>query len=106
MLELEKKGINGIWARIIKNAFAPLFVGKFDYVVGNPPWINWEHLPEQYREDMKNLWIHYDLFPHKGMDTILGKGKKDISMIMTYVAIDKYLKQGGKLGFLITQSVI
>ena len=27
------------------------------------------------------------------MDTILGKGKKDISMIMTYVAIDKYLKQ-------------
>ena len=45
------------------------------------------------------------MFPHRGMDTILGKGKKDISMLMTYVAIDKYLGKGGKLGFLITQSV-
>jgi SAM-dependent methyltransferase len=29
---LEHQGIDGIWARIIKNAFAPLFQGRFDYV--------------------------------------------------------------------------
>jgi len=102
---LEKQGINGIWARIIKNAFAPLFVGEFDYIAGNPPWVNWESLPEQYRLETKPLWVHYGLFPHGGMDTILGKGKKDISMLMTYVAMDKYLKRGKKLGFVITQSV-
>lgn len=105
LLTLEKQGVNGIWARIIKNAFAPLFVGEFDYIVGNPPWVNWESLPEQYRFETKPLWIYYGLFPHGGMDTILGKGKKDISMIMTYVAMDKYLKRSGRLGFLITQSV-
>ncbi len=105
LLNLEKQGINGIWARIIKNAFAPLFVGEFDYVAGNPPWVNWESLPEQYRLETKPLWIKYGLFPHGGMDTILGKGKKDISMIMTYVAMDKYLKKSGKLGFVITQSI-
>jgi SAM-dependent methyltransferase len=105
LFNLDKQGINGIWARIIKNAFAPLFVGKFDYVAGNPPWINWESLPEQYRTETKPLWISYGLFPHGGMDTILGKGKKDIPMLMTYVATDKYLKIGGKLAFLITQSV-
>ena len=105
LLNLEKQGINGIWARIIKNAFAPLFVGDFDYIVGNPPWINWESLPEQYRLKTKPLWISYGLFPHGGMNTILGKGKKDTSMIMTYVAIDKYLKRNGRLGFLITQSI-
>jgi methylase of polypeptide subunit release factors len=105
LLNLNRQGINGIWARIIKNAFAPLFVGEFDYVVGNPPWVNWENLPEAYRLETKSLWFEYGLFPHGGMDTILGKGKKDISMIMTYVALDKYLKKGGKLGFLITQSV-
>lgn len=102
---LERQGVNSIWARIIKNAFAPLFVGRFDYVAGNPPWVNWEHLPEQYRGHMKPLWLSYGLFPHGGMDTILGKGKKDISMIMTYVAMDKYLKKTSKLGFVITQSV-
>jgi len=105
LLSLEKQGINGIWARIIKNAFAPIFAGKFDYVAGNPPWVNWESLPEEYRRNTKPLWEVYGLFPHGGMDTILGKGKKDISMLMTYVAMDKYLKRGGKLGFLITQSV-
>ncbi len=39
------------------------------------------------------------------MDTILGKGKKDISMLLTFVAADNYLEDRGKLGFVITQSV-
>lgn len=105
LLSLQRQGINGIWARIIKNAFAPLYAKEFDYVAGNPPWVNWESLPENYRDDTKPLWQAHGLFPHGGMDTILGKGKKDISMLMTYVAMDRYLRKGGKLGFLITQSV-
>ncbi|MER3474508.1 MAG: hypothetical protein C4335_10865, partial [Armatimonadota bacterium] len=38
--ELHQKGLNGIWARLLKNNFAPLTVGQFDYIVGNPPWVN------------------------------------------------------------------
>lgn len=106
LLELHAQGINGIWARIIKNAFAPLFQGRFDYVAGNPPWVNWESLPTDYRQETKPLWVHHNLFPHSGMDTILGKGKKDISMLLTYVAMDNYLQENGKLGFIITQSVL
>jgi methylase of polypeptide subunit release factors len=102
---LHKDHLDGIWARIIKNAFAPIFVGKADYVIGNPPWINWENLPDSYRNESKRLWQEEGLFPHKGMDTILGKGKKDISMLMTHIAMRSYLKDGGKLGFVITQSV-
>jgi len=102
-LELEDKGINGIWARVIKNAFAPLFVGQFDCVMGNPPWVNWEHLPEGYRELIKGLWRDYGLAPKKCRG--LGEVKGDISALMTYVALDKYLKREGKLGFVITQSV-
>jgi len=98
-------GLNGVWARIIKNAFAPLFVEPCDFVVGNPPWVNWESLPDDYRMQTKPLWEEYGLFPHGGMDTILGKGKKDISMLMTYVSIDRYLKQGGRLGFVLPQNL-
>jgi hypothetical protein len=39
------------------------------------------------------------------MDTILGKGKKDISMAMTYVAADRFLRRGGRLGFVVSQSL-
>ncbi len=103
--DLHRRGLDGIWVRVLKNAFMPLFLEPFDYVVGNPPWINWESLPQGYREQSTPLWHEYGLFVHSGMDTILGKGKKDLSTLMTYVAADRYLKPGGKLGFVITQSV-
>lgn len=67
--------------------------------------MNWESLPDDYRKDTKRLWVYHGLFPHGGMDTILGKGKKDISMLMTYSAMHDYLNPGGRLGFVITQSV-
>lgn len=103
--ELHETGVNGVWARIIKNAFAPVFLEPCHYVVGNPPWVGWENLPDDYRLSTKPLWEHYGLFPHSGMDTILGKGKKDISMLMTYAAMDKYLRRGGKLGFVLDQKL-
>ncbi len=106
LLVFHKAGMNGLWARLLKNNFAPMAMGQFDNVVGNPPWVNWESLPDEYRKSIKPIWERYGLFPHGGMDTILGKGKKDISMLMTYVVIDKLLKQDGKLGFVITQSVL
>jgi hypothetical protein len=105
VLDLHRQGMNGLWARLLKNNFAPLTVGQFDYIVGNPPWVNWEHLPDGYRQAIKPIWERYGLFPHGGMDTILGKGKKDISMLMTFTVMDKLLRPGGKLGFVITQSV-
>jgi SAM-dependent methyltransferase len=106
MLKLHRDGMNGLWARLLKNNFAPLTVGQFDYIVGNPPWVNWEHLPDGYRQSIAPLWVSkYQLFPHRGFDAILGKSKDDISILMTYVMADKLLKDGGKLGFVITQSV-
>jgi len=105
LMDLETKGINGIWARIIKNAFAPLFQGQFDYVAGNPPWVNWISLPSEYRQDIAQLWQKYNLFRHKGLAAKLGSACDDISVLMTYVATDIYLKENGKIAFVITQSV-
>ena len=105
LCELEGKGLDGIWARVLKNAFMPLFLQRFDLVVGNPPWVNWESLPEGYRRESAHLWQEYGLFVHTGMDAILGKGKKDLSTLMSYAVADRFLKDGGKLGFVITQSV-
>ena len=102
-LEGEKK--NRIWARIIRNSFAPIFEGVFDFVVGNPPWINWDSLPADYRDDTKDLWFETGLFSLSGKEGRLGGAKKDISTLMLYVAVDSYLKKAGKLGFLITQTI-
>lgn len=78
----------------------------FDYIIGNPPWINWEFLPMSYRQKTKELWISYGLFPHSGLEAIMGKGRKDLSMLIIYHSMDKFLKPNGRLGFVITQSLL
>lgn len=106
--QLHDEGLNGVWARIIKNAFAPLFIEPCHYIVGNPPWVNWENLPDQYHQRSSSLWLHYGIRAVKGKNSTqfeLGKQKRDISMLMTYVAADKYLHRGGKLGFVLSQSL-
>lgn len=105
LYRLDEEGRNGLWARLLKNAFAPVLVGEFDFVVGNPPWVNWESLSAEYREATKPLWVDYGLFSLKGHAARLGGGKKDLAMLFAYASIDHYLKKGGKLGFVITQTV-
>ncbi|NPV13311.1 N-6 DNA methylase [candidate division WOR-3 bacterium] len=105
ILKLEKERKNGIWARFLKNVFAPMVAGKFDFVVGNPPWVMWQYLSREYREATKNLWDSYGLSIIKESKDKLSKGKKDFSMLFVYASADYYLQDGGKLGFLITQEV-
>ena len=80
-------------------------MGKVDYIAGNPPWVNWESLPEDYRNALKPLWQEYGLFTLSGSAGRLGGGKKDLSMLFVYGGVDNYLKPKGRLGFVITQTV-
>jgi hypothetical protein len=106
LVQLDKENRNGVWARIIKNAFAPLFVGRVDYVAGNPPWVNWESLPGEYRENTVALWDKYRLRERAIRGARLGNVKKELSVLFVYVAVEHYLPKDGKLGFLITQSIL
>lgn len=38
--EQHKRGLNGLWPYVLRNAFMPAFIGQFDLVIGNPPWVN------------------------------------------------------------------
>ncbi|MFX1250816.1 MAG: Eco57I restriction-modification methylase domain-containing protein [Promethearchaeota archaeon] len=79
---------------------------KFDYIIGNPPWINWEHLPRQDRHFFQLLYDKtYQLFPHKGNKARHGSTKVDISALMTYISIDRYLKPQGILSFILPFSL-
>jgi type II restriction/modification system DNA methylase subunit YeeA len=104
LLKLEEEGKNSVWISIIRNAFAPILKEKFDYVVGNPPWVNWENLPDAYRDASRELWERYGLAEVVGK-TGLGKVKRDLAMLFLVRCFDLYLKPGGKLGFLIPFTV-
>ena len=76
---------------------------KYDYIVGNPPWVNWEYLPDTYRINHVQLWQYYGLFSRKGLNTNFIK--EDISVLLTYVVIDNYLNIGGKIGFVVKETL-
>lgn len=78
----------------------PLSRRSFDYVVGNPPWISWDNLPETYRRASKGLWDLYGLSKIRGWAG-LGKVKRDFSMLFVARSLDLYLRRGGILGLLI-----
>ncbi|WP_374576435.1 N-6 DNA methylase [Phenylobacterium sp.] len=107
MVKLRDQGRDGIWARIIKNSFAPLFVGRFDLVVGNPPWVNWESLSPEYRKVSFEAWEHYRLtgpLPGKRRQSSSAT-KTDVCILMTYVSADKYLVDGGQIGFVLPRTI-
>ena len=76
---------------------------KYDYIVGNPPWVNWEYMPDVYRMKHAQLWQYYGLFSRKGLNTNFIK--EDISVLVTYVVVDNYLKNRGKIGFVVKETL-
>jgi SAM-dependent methyltransferase len=85
----------------------PADLGRFDYLAGNPPWVFWNTLPRPYRERLLPVLEHYGLV-RQGASTMerLGSAGKDLSMLFVYVGIDRYLREGGRLGFVITQTLL
>ena len=102
---LENHHKNRIWTSLLKNAFSPLLIGKFDYVIGNPPWINWENLPEYYRESTKELWNQYGLL-EKLKGGGMGKVRRDIATLFVARCADLYMKSDASLSFLIPFNVL
>lgn len=83
----------------------PLEIGRYDVVAGNPPWVGWESLPLEARRATRPLWEKYGLFTARGMEAILGRGRKDLSMLMSYTVGDHLLQPNGQLSFVITNAV-
>jgi len=78
---------------------------QYDYVVGNPPWIAWDNLPEAYRRTAQPLWQRYGLFSLSGRQARHGGSKKDLAMLVVYKAAERYLRRGGRLAMLVPQTV-
>ncbi len=78
----------------------------YDFLVGNPPWLAWDHLPEDYRRQTMALWQRYGLFTLSGNEARHGGGKKDLAMLVLYAGADRYLRPGGRLGMVVTQTLL
>jgi len=102
LVELERKGWNGIWARILSNFLSTACLGRFTGLVGNPPWIDWKNLPSGYRERVKGMCVDRGLFSGAGRT---GGINLNICALIAYVAANNWLDERGRLAFLMPREL-
>lgn len=103
LVELERKNWDGIWARIITNFLTTANLGKFDVIVGNPPWVDWKSLPSGYRDRIISLCISRNLFSG---DRVTGGINLNICALITNVVAENWLGDDGIIGFLMPEPLI
>ncbi len=100
---------NGVWARLIENSFAPLFAGRFDVVVGNPPWLGWGKMPESWRNAGMVHWKRYGLWRppvEEGQQPRSQPQMGDVATLVYATAVDRYAKRGGYVGLLVPRNLV
>ena len=102
LVDLEKMGWNGIWARIITNFLITGCLPKVTNIVGNPPWVDWKNLPSGYREKVKALCLDKGLFSGAGRT---GGINLNICALITHVCCSNWLKSDGVLAFLMPKEL-
>ncbi|MBQ2791314.1 MAG: hypothetical protein IJE97_16885, partial [Thermoguttaceae bacterium] len=86
-------------------ATTPDFERRFDVVVGNPPWIAWDRLSAEYRDATKERWRERGLFTLSGPAALLGGGKMELAGLLVYETLDRRLRDGGVLAFVVPKSL-
>lgn len=103
IVELEKLGWNGIWARIISDFFVTSTLGEFDIVVGNPPWIDWKNLPQSYRASLVAMCVERHLFSGDG---VTGGINLNICALISVTAASNWLAPHGVMALLMPDTLL
>jgi len=92
-----------IWAFVLKNIYKPLFLkGRFDFVVGNPPWLSFRYAEPRYQEFLKEQIT-------KTYGLLSGRGElithMELATLFFLRAADLYLRDGGTIAFVLPRSL-
>jgi hypothetical protein len=77
---------------------------KADFLVGNPPWVNFTDLDETYKEKIKHLFIEFGLVTNQ-KDLLLGNARTDIASLILIKVLLSNLKENGKAVFFLPLSI-
>lgn len=77
---------------------------KFDVLFGNPPWINFSDLPNDYKEFSKRHFSESPLVD-KRSTLLLGNSRIDVSALIVQRSIDKFLNKNGEAIFFLPLSL-
>ncbi len=103
LVQLNKKKWDGIWIRIVANFMLVAKISNIDIIVGNPPWVKWEFLPQSYANKIKNICVEKHLFSGQ---SYMGAISLNICALISNVTASSWLNKNGVLAFLMPQTLM
>ena len=103
LVMLHKNNWDGIWIRIATNFMLIARLADFDLIVGNPPWVKWEHLPAMYANRIKEVCDVKHIFSGAGQ---YGGTQLNICALISNVTATNWLSKNGMLVFLMPDSIM
>ncbi|WP_435373756.1 hypothetical protein WKW47_01395 [Staphylococcus nepalensis] len=103
LAELSSKHWDGIWLRIISNFLKAGSIKDLNIVIGNPPWVKWEYLPQNYAEKIKSISLERHLFSGQ---TYMGAISLNICALISHVNASYRLNKDGILAFLMPKTMM
>jgi hypothetical protein len=103
IIDYQKKKYNSIWLFIFMNYLKPFAMGKYDFAVGNPPWIRWSVLPDGYKNKIKSDIRNAGLF---SKDKNTGGVDLNICALIAYRVLENLVNMNGHLVFLLPKSIL
>lgn len=105
LVYLHKNQWDGIWVRIATNFMLIARLRPCDLIVGNPPWVKWEHLPADYSRKIREFCDVRHIFcqDNRGM---FGGTQLNICALISNVVATNWLSPSGVLAFLMPDSLM
>lgn len=104
LVHLHDNHWDGIWIRIATNFMLIARLGDMDMIVGNPPWVKWEHLPAAYTQRIKSFCDVRHIFCNDG--GMYGGAQLNICALISNVVATNWLRKDGVLAFLMPDSLM
>lgn len=103
LVKLHENEWDGIWVRIVSNFMLIARIKEIDLIVGNPPWVKWEFLPQNYAEKIKKICVDRNLFSGQ---VYMGAISLNLCALIANVTASSWLTDNGVLAFLMPKTIM
>ena len=105
MCTLHDEGRDHIWGYYVRNLARPVWLSRLenrvDVLVGNPPWLSFRFMTPEMQDTFKEMSEQRNLWHGAKQVT-----QQDLSGLFVVRSVQRYLKAGGKFGFVMPNAVV
>ena len=102
---LQDQGRDRIWGYYVRNLVRPIWLAReenrVDVLVGNPPWLAYRYMPSSMQDAFRTMSEERGLWKGGKLAT-----SQDLSALFFARSTERYLRVGGKIGFVMPEAVL